>query len=537
MKTASLVANSKGEKRIKISFPYDTEEILKIRDIPGRTYHKENHCWSAPLFVDTVNTLKDWNYSLCDKLQVFIQKVDEKTLAIQKIGIPGLKGTLYPFQNEGVIFLENHKGRALIADEMGLGKTIQALAYAQLHPELTPIIIVCPASLKLNWAKECKQWMEDPQIEILSGTKIHKTTKDIIIINYDILFAWVGQLRKIDAKIIILDEAHYTKTSNAKRTKATKMLAKTIPHIIALSGTPIVNKPIEIYNAVKMIDPELFPNRWHYYKYYCNAKHNGFGWDFNGASHTSELHDKLKKSLMIRRLKKDVLPDLPAKIRSFVPIEISNKYDYKEAETDFIKWIEKEKGLEAAEKAKNAEAFSKIENLKQLAVKGKMKQCINWIEDFLTSDQKLVVFATHKFVIEKLMETFPDIAVKIDGSVSSENRQKAVDDFQNKEEIKLFIGNIQAAGVGITLTASSNVVFIEFPWSPGLLNQAGDRCHRIGQKDAVNIYYLYAINTIDEKVIKMLHKKSITVDQVLNGEESDDTTTFQELINSFKNEN
>ena len=533
MKTASLVANSKGEKRIKISFPYDTEEIHKVRTIPGRTYHKENHCWSAPLIIETVNTLMQWDYSIDDKLQNYLQKIDEKTIAIQKNGIPGLKGKLYPFQNEGVIFLENHKGRALIADEMGLGKTVQALAYTQMHPELTPVIIVCPASLKLNWAKECMQWMKDPQIEILTGTKIHKTTKDIIIINYDILFAWVSQLRKTDAKIMILDEAHYTKSSKAKRTKATKMLAKTIPHIIALSGTPIINKPIEIYNAIQMIDAELFPDRWYYYKHYCNAKHNGFGWDFNGASHTNELHTTLKKTLMIRRLKKDVLKDLPDKIRSFVPIELTNKYEYKEAEKDFIKWIEKEKGLEAAEKAKNAEAFSKIENLKQLAVKGKLKQCIEWIEDFLTSDQKLVVFATHKFVIEKLVEAFPDISVKIDGSVTSENRQKAVDDFQNDDKIKLFFGNIQAAGVGITLTASSNMVFIELPWTSGAIVQAEDRVHRIGQKDSVNIYYLLAINTIEEKIANMIDKKRKVLDSVLDGKETEDDSLFSELMKNY----
>ena len=533
LRTASMAKNGQGALVIKICFSVDDLEVLyKVKTIPGRQYYSDLRCWSAPLYEDNINLLRKWGFSIASNLDKFIEKRKERT-SLSKNNIPGLKGVLYPFQDRGVSFIEAHNGRALIADEMGLGKTVQALAWLQLHPEKRPVIVITPASLKLNWERESKSWMGNPRIEILSGTTTWKTKGDLLIINYDILPDWVDELKRRHPQVLITDECHYYKSNSAKRTKAVKRLAKNIPHILALSGTPIVNRPIEIYNAVKIISPDLFPDYWEFIHYYCNAKRTNFGLDISGASHTKELNERLTSSIMIRRLKQDVLPDLPAKVRSFVPIQLHNIKEYRAAEGDFITFIKEQKGAEAAIRASKAKAFAEIEGLKQLSVKGKLEEAIDWIDNFLTVDGKLVVFAVHKFVIDAIMDRFKDIAVKIDGSVSNVARQKAVDSFQNDKNIRLFVGNIQAAGVGITLTASTNVAFLELPWTPGQVSQAEDRCHRIGQKDAVNIYYLLAKGTIEERIARLLDRKREVLDAVLDGIDSDEDSLLISIMNEY----
>jgi len=538
-KQATLVKfKETGRVAIKVTFPYSKETVEKIKTIPGRKFHGDTYpkFWSCPPSVEAVKLLKEWGFEIEPSIYSFLQKKEEKE-NIKITEIPGLKKPLYPFQYEGVSFIERKDGKALIGDEMGLGKTAQALAWLQLHPEKRPAVIVCPASLKLNWKKETEIWLENPQTQILSGTKVEEEiTGKIVIINYDILTAWLEKLKEIEPVVLILDEVHAIKNNSAKRTKTVKSLAKGIPHIIALSGTPIVNRPIEFYNALKLVDNEgIFPNFWSFAMRYCNAKHTRFGWDFSGSSNTEELHEKAKK-VMIRRLKKDVLNDLPEKTRSFIPLELTNTGEYQKAENDFIQWVRETKGKEASYRAENAQAVVKIEALKQLAVRGKLPQAIEWIKDFLETGEKLVVFATHIETIDSLMKEFKEIAVKVDGSVTNEDRQKAVEKFQNDNTCKLFIGNIKAAGVGLTLTASSNVAFLELPWSPGDLVQAEDRVHRIGQKNAVNIHFLLASGTIEEAIAKMLDSKRQVLDSVLDGKETESESLLTELIKTYGKE-
>lgn len=323
------------------------------------------------------------------------------------------------------------------------------------------------------------------------------------------------------------------KNSGALRTKAVKKLAKGIRHVIGLSGTPIVNRPIEAYNALTIINSAAIPNFKQFTHRFCAAKYNGFGWDYSGASNTAELHLLLVRAFMLRRKKSEVLKDLPDKIKAFIPMELTNQEEYDNAELNFISYLQNTKGLEAAAKASGAEALVKIEGLKQLALQGKIKACIDWIEEFLESDQKLVIFAVHKSAIDMLMQKFGRIAVKVDGSVSMTDRNKAVEAFQNNEAIRLFVGNIIAAGVGITLTAASNVAFIELPWSPSSVLQASDRVHRIGQKDSVTIHFLLAANTIEEKIANLLDKKQIILDAVLDGEKTDEKSLLSELMNEY----
>lgn len=523
--------------KMEIRFPYSNDLLNIIRSIPGRRFNNVEKFWTAPISPDGVEKLQKAGFEIDPTLEEYLKQVKARRVQVEdlpELEVPGLKRELFPFQKQGVAFIESRGGRALIGDEMGLGKTIQALAWLQLHPEKRPAIILCPASLKLNWAKELRDTLSTrDMVQILQGTKPYPITGSIIIINYDILNNWIKTLQAINPKVIIMDETHYIKNSSAIRTKAAKKLAKDIPHVIALTGTPIVNRPVEGFNIFQILDRNQFPNFWTYVHRYCGARHNGFGWDFSGATNKEELHQILTSTIMIRRRKSDVLKDLPEKLYSFVPMELTNETEYRIAEEEFIEYLRGVKGKEAAEKAKKAEHLVKIEALKQLAVKGKMKQAINWIRDFIEDGSKLVVFAVHKEVIDQLMKEFKEIAVKIDGSTPIPERHKAVEAFQSDPNIKLFIGNIQAAGIGLTLTAASAVAFLELPWTPGELQQAEDRCHRIGQKNSVNIYYLLAENSAEYKLAKLLDRKKEVLSAVIDGKVVDEKSLITELIESY----
>jgi len=555
MKKAWLVED---KDLIEIWFDFDYDLLNAVREIPGREFknNRRGKYWICPVSEDAVKILKNAGFRLDKKLVDRANKLSITIDEIEDLTIVDLKKKLYPFQVKGTSFIEAKEGRALIGDEMGLGKTIQALAWLHIHPELRPVVIVCPAHLKLNWKREIDQTLPGKQnIQIIFGTDhSQELTGDIIIINYDILpnsyeryrdslnkkrykeipqTGWVDYLIKIKPKVLVIDEAHYIKNTSAFRTKGVRKLARKIPHVIGLTGTPIINRPIEGFNIVQIINKSIFPDFWKYVHRYCDAKHNGFGWDYSGASNKEELHNKLK-GIMLRRKKVDVLPELPEKTHTYVPIELNNENEYLMAEEDFVRYVRKEKGSSAAGKAKKAEHLSKIEELKQLTIKGKMSQVIQWVEDYLENNGKLVLFTTHKFTVSELMKKFTKIAVKIDGSVSAADREIAVNEFQNNENVKLFVGNIQAAGTGLTLTAASSVAFIELPWTPGELVQAEDRCHRIGQKNAVNIYYLLAANTIEEKIAELLDKKREVLDEILDGKFIEEVPLLTELIKFYK---
>lgn len=416
--------------------------------------------------------------------------------------------------------------------------TVQALAYLQLHKELRTAIIVVPASLKLNWLRETFNWIPNSQAEVLTGRTPYKTTGKILILNYDILEAWVPYLIKIKPKILIMDEVHCIKNGAAKRTKAAKKLGKVVEHIIGLSGTPVLNRPIEIYNAVSMIDPTVLGSYFVFTKRYCDAKKSIWGTNVQGASNVEELHRKLTSTVMLRRLKVNVAKDLPDKQTAFVPIELDNWAEYVYAERNFIKWVSETKGTAAAIRASNAETLGQINALKQLAVKGKMANVISWIEEFIDSGEKLVLFCTHTATIDAIMTAFPKISVRYDGGVNQSNRDKAVTSFQTDVRIKLFVGMLDAAGnpagVGLTLTAAWSTATIEYQYTPGVHDQADDRIHRIGQKNACTNYKLIAAGTIEEKIAALLDKKRQIVDGILDGKRTPAESLLMELIKSYQ---
>ena len=444
-----------------------------------------------------------------------------------------------PFQKEGISFLEKRKGRAIIGDEPGLGKTIQVLGYIANNPDIKKVLVVCPATLKYNWYNETLKWLpaNANTVDVLESKKVNLLYKEtrVHIINYDIVSAWKEVLVNHKFDLLVLDEAHYLKNPTAKRTKAIKFLSKKIKKIIPLTGTPAVNRPIELYNAISLVSPTLFPSYFQYAHRYCNAHHNGFGWDFSGSCREDELHTKLA-NIMIRRKKEDVLEELPDKRYSYIPFKLNKNCEYYKADKDFLNWIKETKGNKAVKTVSQAIFLTKITYLRKLAVEAVLEDSIAWIKDFLETGEKIIVFAIHKDIISILQNEFKKKCVVVDGSTSLPNRQKAVTDFQNKKKITVFIGNIQAAGVGITLTAASTVVFLELPWTPGELEQASDRCHRIGQKNAVNIYYLLGQDTIEEKLAQVIDSKRKVLSKIIDGKTYDDENTFDTLIKNYINE-
>lgn len=494
----------------------------------------------------------------------------------------------YRFQKRGILKIEALNGRALLADEMGLGKTGQAIGWSYLHPKRIPIIIVVPASLKIKWKRELLKWLPDIKrrdIRIIFGRKVNPKklkNKKAIIINYDILFneyldnmlalvlfmlpitkkkkdladlylislltapkkkkmeldftGWVDYLLDIKPKILIFDECHKCKNEQAQRTKAIKKMSRRIKYIIAISGTPVLSKPIDIFPVLNILNRKRWPSKWDFAKKYCGLTHNGFGWDYTGASNTEELHDILVEDVMIRRLKKDVMKELPPKNRVVVPLEMDPTImkEYRSAEADLINWIHIHEGEEKALKAMRAEGLVRIEKLKQLALKGKLNLVIEWIDSFLESELKLIVPCTHTNTIDILMKKYKKIAVRLDGKTSAKKRQEAEDSFQTDDKIKLIICNIKAAGEGIDLYAASNLAFTELGWTPPQHDQMEDRAHRIGQKDSVTPWYLIASDTIEEKIIELIDKKRKNIDAVMDGKKTEDTDLLGELLNTYR---
>jgi SWI/SNF-related matrix-associated actin-dependent regulator 1 of chromatin subfamily A len=536
VRSAILTKNKAGNNVIKINFPFNREDLEFVRSLPERKYNPEKKYWTTPLNIETVKKLYDEKFMLDSSLKEFVMdtKIRVENIDATTLVIPGLKGTLRPFQKVGVAFIEAKHGNALVADEMGLGKTIQALAWLQMHPEKRPAIIVVPAAVKGKWKVEALKWLESPTVQVLSGETPYPVRGDILIINYDILYYWVDTLAAISAEVLIMDEVHLVKNSQAKRSKAIKLLGRGINCKIGLTGTPIENRPIEIYNAGKLIAPAVFGSRWEFGQRFCDLKNNGWGWDFSGHSNLAELNELLTTTFMIRRLKKDVLPELPPKEYAYLPMTLDNREDYQRAENDFIGFVRQLKGDAAARRASNAVAFSKIEMMKQLTVTGKLQQAMEWITDFLNTDGKLVVFAHHKFVVERLMERFKGNVLKIDGSTPTNRRQEIAEVFQTDLSVQLMVIS-EAGGVGIDLFAASNIMVLELSmWSPLQLDQITDRLHRMGQLDSVTVWFPLAENSIEEKLARLLDKKRGVVDAAVDGRETEEESLLYELMKEYE---
>jgi SNF2 family DNA or RNA helicase len=412
---------------------------------------------------------------------------------------------------------------------MGLGKTVEAIASLE-YRDAFPAIIVCPASLKENWKREINKWLPHRSVNILSG-KGNIANVDVNIVNYDIIGRFVEPIMHLKPMGLVLDESHYVKTSKTKRTEAVRDIAKKVPQsgtVLLLSGTPVTNRPEELVSQLEILGMlSRFGGKWAFLKRYTNAYHNGFGWDTKGASNLNELNMKLRQNCYIRRTKDEVLKELPAKTRNVVHVEPSGKgyAEYRKAEGDLLAFLA-ENGYRASD---TAEHLRRTTVLKRLAADAKMESVIEWIDSFLEScDRKLVVFAHNVAIVDYLAGKYGNL--RVSGQDSMEDRQHAVDSFQKDHKARVIVLNLQAGGVGLTLTAGSDVCFVQQGWTPGEHDQAEDRCHRIGQENSVQAWYLIGVNTIDEDIYDLIDAKRAVVDAVTDGDEVQQAGVIGDLM-------
>lgn len=430
-----------------------------------------------------------------------------------------LKTKLLPFQKEGVLQLERFDGRALLADDMGLGKTLQFLAWLNWNRKLaTPAVVVCPASVKWHWESQASQHIGMSAL-VLSGRKAPKvlhTKHNLIIVNYDILDAWLPALLKLGIKTVGLDECQKIKNKTTKAYKCCKKLCKNVEHILALSGTPLTNRAAELFTTINLLWPDEFPKFWKYTERYCNRQRRPWGWDISGSVRLKELHRRLKNLGMIRRLKTEVLKDLPAKVRNIIPVDIERAKEYQLAQDDFVKWWRVKK----MKRKIRAQQITKIGYLMRLAAELKLPAVIQLIQSCLQeTDEKLVVFCSHYFMLDALQKQFKKLSVRIDGRTSSRKRKLAIDTFIHSSKTRLILGNILAMGTGTDglQRASKTAIIAELPWTPGDLVQAEDRVFRIGQKASTMIHFPVAKGTIEEKLITKLQNKQDNISKTLDG--------------------
>lgn len=481
------------------------------------------------------------------------QKAEMATsLTSDDVDIPALNGTLMPFQNVAVRYADMQSG-LLIADEMGLGKTIEALAIVARKGFEDNFIVVCPAIARLTWEYEINKWLPDVSVAVAldskSSTVRNIKNANVAIVSYNLMTKFKQALIERGSGAIIMDESHYIKNAKSQRSKATLSVAKNIQCRLALTGTPLLNRPIEIANQLDAIGhlDATFGGFWSFAKRYCNAHKEGWGWNFDGASNSDELNKKLLSSCMVRRKKEDVLTDLPPKRRAVVSVGLSNTPEYNQVIKDIRENVREdarksliEEALRQGLKDKDLTVFvesnidKKIEaldssemlrlinKLRQCAAKGKVSDTIDWVLDFCDSGEKLVVFAHHKDVQEKIFKGLSGAGLNVGhifSTDSAENRQRAIESFQ-KGDMQVIVCSLQAASTNITLTASTNVFFHELDWKPGTLLQAEGRCLRIGtstEVSSVNMWYALAKNTIDSELYRMIADKFEVISEVTDG--------------------
>lgn len=492
------------------------------------------------------------------------------------IEIPVPAGLAYlGYQRAGIAFATGRPS-TLIADEMGLGKTIQAIGVINADPIIKRVLVLCPASLRVNWRNEMRKWLTRPMtIELPKNGDLPSEAAEIAVVNYDKLVGKSGRAM-LDAlmgrgfDLLVADEAHFLKNPKAQRTiavlgkaarkdaPATPGLASRARRAVFLTGTPILNKPIEAHPLLAALSPAEFGDFFKFGKRYCNA-HKEFlpngkeVWNFNGSSHLDELQERLRKTVMVRRLKADVLKDLPAKRRQIVTLALDDDSTVRRlVEREWAEQEGEDAEIERAidgedayrtrvadlwasqrerdfgddygsprrsrgSKEKAGVDFTGVSTTRHQLALAKVPAALEYLDGMLEEGiTKVVVFAHHLDVIAQIVEHFGDSAVSITGQTPMDARQAIVDRFQTDSSAKVFVGNLRAAGVGLTLTAASDVVFVELDWTPANVSQAEDRCHRIGQRRSVHVRHLVIDESLEVQMAKVIVEKQDVADAALD---------------------
>ena len=513
----------------ELSFRYRPAIVERVRQITGRHYDGNRKVWLVPVgqrielekMIYQIRQFENINWG-----NGFSPKKEED-IAYELPELPDLsmshqlKIEPYPYQLKGIARGLELK-RFMNCDEPGLGKTLQSIATINLANAF-PCLVICPSSLKINWQREWEKFTDKKAMVLTdkvrdTWTFFYETgMHQVFIVNYESLKKYFVQrikksvgwtLRDVEFrnsiqlfKSVIIDESHRCKSSSTQQAKFCKGICSGKEWIIELTGTPVVNKPKDLVPQLSILNRiDDFGGYKNFVNRYCNGQ--------NEASNLKELNYMLWKNCMFRREKSLVLTDLPDKIRQVNTCEITNRKEYLDAERDLIMYLQKYKDADAEkiQKALRGEVMVKIGILRNISARGKVRDVIEFVKDFRENGKKIILFCSLHEVVDQLKKYFPT-AVSVTGRDSQDEKQRAVDAFQNNPKADIIICSIKAAGVGLTLTASSNVAFVEFPWTYADCCQCEDRAHRIGQKDSVTCYYFLGRRTIDEKVYKIIQAK------------------------------
>ena len=423
--------------------------------------------------------------------------------------------------------------RFILADDMGLGKTTSTII-AALETDVKKILIICPASLKINWEREIRNYT-DRSVYICEG-KNFSTEHDFVIVNYDIIKNFYdlkdkenSPITKGNFDLVIIDEAHYISNPQAQRTKLINSFVKDVEYLWLLTGTPMTSRPINYYNLLNLIESPLAQNWLAYVIRYCQGDQFNAGnrkvWNVNGASNLEELRDRTSRQVL-RRLKEDVL-DLPEKIITPIYLRLKSK-KYEELMGEYYEWYNKHPD----ESRSLTVQFNKLMKVRQVIAEEKILNTIEVVENILELNKKVIIFTNFTDTLHKIHSHFGKKAVYLDGTCSKVQRQYAVDQFQENDKVKVFVGNLQAAGVGITLTAGEAVIFNDLSFVPAHHQQAEDRAYRYGQKNCVSVYYPLFDNTIEGVIYDMLINKKNIIDTVM-GDNIDKAEFIEQIMNKI----
>jgi SWI/SNF-related matrix-associated actin-dependent regulator 1 of chromatin subfamily A len=469
-----------------------------------------------------------------------------------------------PYQKEAYEWLKG-KHYALLADEPGVGKTCSAILWAA---DLRPALVIAPANAVINWAeKEIKgMWRPDDSVILLDGKQdFPKKLPDWVVMSYGMMDKYLDDMKIAGFQSIVVDEAHMVKNMTAKRTqhllnlvepdeyeklriadlngdtakveRLQKRIAKLrpIPNRLAVTGTPVLNRPIELFALLMFLGLKKRKDYKEFVETYTVSEEGRHGTIWKGAKNLDQLYDYMKP-FMLRRYKKDVLKDLPPKVNKSMFVPITNAKEYREAETNFLSWLAENKGEEAASRAVDAEVIVQMNTLRQLAAVGKVQPVADWMKPCSMTGSKMLVFSSFTEPLQELNRIKEPLSALYTGADSKEQRQKVIEQFQHDPGLCFFLGTVGAAGVAITLTAADRVAFLDLPWTPGGKIQAEDRAHRRGQKKTVEVYNVLAKGTIDERMLELLAQKEQIIAQAVDGKTIDEANAgsiANSLMQSF----
>ena len=530
--------------KLIITLPYDTLTVKSLKTITGTKWNALTDKWEAPYSVinDIIKWADTYNIPIPDHIreQVEIEtkqaqhatKLSQATDA--NITVPNIQLELYPYQRAGVAYAAE-KQKCFIADEMGLGKSLQALATTE-YTNQYPALIVCPSSLVQDWANKINEALPERTIQQIAGRKtLQMTDTDYTIIGYPNIHHHKTTLKDQNYNTLILDESHYCKNRTAQRTKAAKYLAKHIPpegNTLLLTGTPITNRPAEYAPQLEILNKiDQFGGIWNFYKRYCNAYKDNWGhWQIHGASNLKELHNNLKTHCYIRREKQDVLPDLPPMTYNTITVEMSPKHkkEYNHALNDLQTYYEQEKEKLALQEGKNPtaarirahfatqnhETLIQLTELRKIVAQAKIKTALEWIQNANEQGHKIVIAAHHRHIVQTIANETSGLMII--GGQNPQKTETAKTKFQESTNPTNITISITAASHGHTLTAATNMLIIEPPWTPAQYRQTTARIHRIGQTQPVTIHNMLIPNTIDQHIYNTITKKAENTDPAIS---------------------